>query len=263
MAESPLQQILLSAEEVDLAFLVGVLESPLGLTADRAMDEALERYSEEQSLDAKRALATILDREVRYAGSSDIAYAVRWLYKDDAGVGADNLLMDVCDKLHVKLRPIGTFEGRLRRLVRAVVERELLSMTPEQQRDLMAAHDIGVSKRREFIRHLKQKGPVGTIPLLITLAGRESAEKIVTALVVRIIALVVGRHAAAELIASLAARFPWWAEWIGPAAWAFTGAWIAVDLQGPAFRKTIPTILYMGLICLRDGGAAATTFDDA
>jgi uncharacterized protein YaaW (UPF0174 family) len=250
---SPLTSILLGAEDVDLEFVVGVLKNPLGLSADHVMNEALETHYRERSTVSKQALAELLDREIRYAASSDLAYLLRWMQRDDAGVRADELLADVAAKLNVKLRIIGSFETKLQRLVRAVVEKELVRMTPAQQRDLVATQAIGFSRLRQFVKHLKQKGPVGGVPILIRLAGREAAEKIATALVIQVITIVLGRQAAAQLIRSLAVRFPWWAEWIGPAAWAVTSAWIAVDVLGPAYRKTIPITLYLGLITLRDG----------
>lgn len=260
-AASPLLELLLDAQEADLEFIIGVLKSPLNLSADGVMDKAIRRYRREGSAEAKQALSRILEREIRYAGSSEIAYLARWLWTDEAGVQPDKLLAEVAQKLEVKVRTIGSFDAKLKRLVRAVVEKELFEMTPEQQRDLMASQDVGVSATQEIVHHLKQKGPVGAIPLLMILAGREAAEKIVTTLVVRVIAIAVGREAASHLIATLAARFPWWAEWIGPAVWAVTGAWVAVDLQGPAFRKTIPAMLYLGLVALRDHKTDGGFFD--
>jgi len=249
---TPIQNILLSAQDVDLEFIVGVLKSPLSFSADGVMEQAMASYERERSPEAKRALAGILDRELRYAASSDLAYLVRWLWTDDAGVRPEKLLADVAHRLNVKLRTIGSFEAKLQRLVQSVAEKELLEMDPARQQELVTSQGIGTSTAQELLRHLKQKGPVSGVPLLITLAGREAGEKIATALVVRVITVILGRHAAAQLIKSLATRFPWWADWIGPAAWAVTGAWVAHDVQGPAFRKTIPVTLYLGLVMLRE-----------
>lgn len=254
---SPLERILLNAEDADLEFVVGVLNNPIAFSADGVMQGALRRFDREHSYEAKRALAEILDREIRYAGSSDLAYLFRWLRSDDAGVRPETLLADVAGKLNVKLRSIGTFEAKLQRLVESVVEKELFQMTPEEQQQLISSQGLGLSTTAELLRHLKQKGPIGGVPLLITLAGREAGEKIATTLVIRVITVILGRHAAAQLMKTLAARFPWWADWIGPAAWAVTGAWIAHDLQGPAFRKTIPVTLYLGLVMQRDYPKAA------
>lgn len=260
---SPFARILLSAADADLEFIIGVLRNPLAFSADHVMEEALSKYDRERSDDAKQALAKLIDREIRYAASSDVAYLVRWLWTDDAGIRPEKVLTDVARKLNVKLRSIGSFEAKLQRLVEAVVEKELLRMTPEEQQELLTSQGVGISKTEELLKHLKQKGPLTGVPLLISLAGREAGERIATALVVRVITVVVGRHAAAQLIRNLAARFPWWADWIGPAAWALTGAWVAHDLQGPAFRKTIPVTLYLGLIMLRDQSQGAVRQKEA
>jgi uncharacterized protein YaaW (UPF0174 family) len=251
-AVTPIQKILLGAQDVDLEFIIGVLKSPLSFSADGVMEQTMLDYDRERSPEAKRELARILDRELRYAGSSDLAYLVRWLWNDDAGVRPERLLVDVANKLNVKLKTIGSFEAKLQRLVQSVAEKELLEMDPERQQELVTSQGIGTTAAQELLRHLKQKGPVSGVPLLITLAGREAGEKIATALVIRVITVILGRHAAAQLIKSLATRFPWWADWIGPAAWAVTGAWVAHDVQGPAFRKTIPVTLYLGLVMLRE-----------
>ena len=50
---------------------------------------------------------------------------------------------------------------------------------------------------------------------------------------------------------------PWWLQWIGPAAWTLSVGWTALDLQGPAMRKTIPIVLYLGLCSMRERNASA------
>lgn len=35
---------------------------------------------------------------------------------------------------------------------------------------------------------------------------------------------------------------------LGPVGWIATGAWLAVDLAGPAYRKTVPAVLYVALL---------------
>jgi uncharacterized protein YaaW (UPF0174 family) len=248
---SALADVLLRAEEVDLEFIVGLLKGPLGFSADHAMDGALQAFAGSNTVQTKRALVETLDREIRYAASSDFAYLLRWLWTDHAGVSPERLLTDVSEKLGVKIRTIGPFEAKLQKLVRSVAEKELLTMTAEQQQELIATQGLGETSAKELLRHIKQKGPLSGLPLLITLAGREAGERIATAAVTRLITLIVGRHAALPLIKNLAIRFPWWADWIGPAAWALTGAWVAHDLQGPAYRKTIPVTLYAGLVSMR------------
>jgi len=35
--------------------------------------------------------------------------------------------------------------------------------------------------------------------------------------------------------------------------WVLSGTWLAIDLQGPAYRKTVPICLYLGVVAMRDG----------
>lgn len=35
---------------------------------------------------------------------------------------------------------------------------------------------------------------------------------------------------------------------LGPIGWIATGSWLAVDLAGPAFRKTVPAVLYVAML---------------
>ncbi len=60
-----------------------------------------------------------------------------------------------------------------------------------------------------------------------------------------------GRQLSARLFEMVAARFPWWVRWVGPASWAVSIGWTVLDLQGPAMRKTIPMVLYLGLCSIR------------
>ncbi|MNP77743.1 hypothetical protein D3C76_1752300 [compost metagenome] len=44
-----------------------------------------------------------------------------------------------------------------------------------------------------------------------------------------------------------------WLNALGPWMWALSAAWLAFDVQGPAYRKTVPICLYLGVVGLRDG----------
>jgi uncharacterized protein YaaW (UPF0174 family) len=65
------------------------------------------------------------------------------------------------------------------------------------------------------------------------------------------IARIIGQQLAQRLFSFVAGRFPWWLAWIGPAAWSLSIGWTAFDLQGPALRKTMPIVLYLGLCSMR------------
>ncbi|WP_279465177.1 hypothetical protein [Aeromonas veronii] len=75
-----------------------------------------------------------MDKQIRYYGSSDVAYAVRSVFSSssDGGISSLELIEDVCKKLKINLKHGGSMEGRLERLVSAVVEKELLSKKPAE-----------------------------------------------------------------------------------------------------------------------------------
>jgi uncharacterized protein YaaW (UPF0174 family) len=42
-------------------------------------------------------------------------------------------------------------------------------------------------------------------------------------------------------------------EFLGPLVWTISGAMSMAIVLGPAFRKTVPIVLFLGVICIRDG----------
>lgn len=242
----------MKAKSADFEFIAEILRSALSPDANATIQTALTRYQKRPSTRTKRKLVALMEREIRYAGSSDLAYFFRSVWKGDGGIPADKLILDVGKKLGVKLRPLGPPEAKLERLVKAVAEKELLKMEPEAQRQLFEEQRLGADRTRQVLAHLKRTAPVVSLPLLMRLIGQESVEKIVTAMVIRVIGAFVGRQGAQHLFQALATRFPWWADWIGPVAWGLSGIWLVYDIQGPAYRKTIPVLLYLGLIQMRE-----------
>lgn len=243
------------ADIADLEFIAGILAGRGGLHDRKGMRAALDALARApDDVQSKDGVVALLEREIRYAGSADLAYLFRRWRRGPAAAGraAEDVVHDVAKKLKLRLDPIGTVEERMGRLVQKVVERELVRASPEEQRRVLARHGVGASLRDQIIERLRRAGPIGALPVLSSLAGREVAARIVTEIVIASIGKVMGRSAAAALVARLATRFPAWSSWIGPIGWAASAAWLAYDVQGPAYRKTVPIILYLGLITLRE-----------
>ena len=243
------------ADIADLEFIVGILSGRGGLQDRKGMRAALDALAVGPAdAEKKDGVVRMLEREIRYAGSADLAYLFRrWRNgRDAAGRDPEDVVHDVAKKLKLRLDPIGTVEERMGRLVQKVVERELVRASPEEQRRVLARHGVGASLRDQIIERLRRVGPIGALPALSALAGREIAARIVTDIAISTIGKVMGRAAAAQLVSRLALRFPAWSSWIGPIGWAASAAWLAYDIQGPAYRKTVPIILYLGLITLRE-----------
>lgn len=248
------KSILEHADAADFEFLIRVMRSPLHLRATEALYARLEHYRSDPSAANQEALAAVLEHEIRYAGSADLAFAARALSGHEAGTSADEIIHDVAKRLKVKVPAIGPIEAKLEALAEGVMAKELFKLSAEEQRELLRSQGLGPKVTNEAILRIQKHGPVAIVPLLLVVLGREAVEQLVIRLVTRAIGGLIGREAARHLIANLAARFPWWSQWVGPAVWGATGIWAVLDVQGPAYRKTIPAVLYLSLIALRTSG---------
>ncbi|WP_288408860.1 hypothetical protein [uncultured Herbaspirillum sp.] len=246
--------LLLKCDANDFSVLISQIDSYVNFSSDSELKELLSTYRKDLTNESKTALAKCLEREIRYVGSADIAYAIRKLTGDDnpAGVSIHEIIGDVSKKLKVKQKLVGTPEAKVERLVKWVVEKTFFALKPEQQRELFEKAKVGKGQQDEFFEKIKTN-KAHFLPMLLSLLGPEITATIVQGLAITAMAAFMGRKAAEELFKNLATRFPWWAEWLGPIVWGLSLGWLAIDLQGAANRKTIPVLLYLGIVGLRDG----------
>lgn len=239
----------------DFEFLLAIIRSRVNLTSDKQLRTALDDViAASNSTNQIRTLCALLERDIRYLGSSEVAYFFRKVTKRSTapGVSFQEIIKDVFRKLGLAHpEKLCTDEELLERLVQAHTTSRMRKLPVEEQRVLlesvgMAAGDIG--------SYLKSNASRFAIPALIQVAGVSVTQRIVANAVISTVTNYIGRQFAKSLIGQLAARFPLWGQWLGPVAWGITGLWTAYDLQGPAARKTVPIALYLGLCMLRDGG---------
>ena len=250
-----MQSILTKLELADFEFLLGIIRSPVGFTSDGKLRTALDDLAHAtDSTSYREKLCVLLEQEIRYLGSSDVAYLFRKIVKARGGPGVPfrELVTDVSRKLKLADQPrLCTDEELLERLVQAYTSARMRALPVEEQRALLEDAGMSAQDVRSFLRGGAARF---AIPALIQVAGIPVAQKLITNAVIGTVSAYIGREAAKTLIGQLAARFPLWGQWLGPIAWGVSGLWTAYDLQGPATRKTIPITLYLGLCMLRDGG---------
>lgn len=245
--------LLLKCDADDYAMLISQIDSYVNFSSDRELKKLLTRYKSDPNTSNKVCLAKVVEREIRYVGSADVAYVYRRIFKEEpAGVSMREIIDDVSVKLKVKQKQLGGIEARLERLVKLAAEKTFLSMSPEQQRKLFEKSGIGREQQNEFFHRLKDNR-AALLPLLMSVLGPEITAKLVQGLAVLAISQFIGKEAAKKLIEQLATKFPWWSNWLGPIVWSLSLSWLAFDLQSAANRKTIPIMLYLGLVGLRDG----------
>lgn len=231
-------------------YISATLDSYVSFTNDKRRKTLLSAYQNSPALHAE--LISLIDTQIKYFGSSDLAYLKRHLTKGEGYIPATGIIDDVCKKLKVNIKSGGSIESKLEKLVLSVVEKELLSKTPEELSKSFKEMGIGDIDREEIISHIKKNGKVAILPVIFQILGPKVALGIVETIIISLIAQMIGREAAKQLVKELLKRNPW-INILGPILWAISGAWIAYDLQGPAYRKTVPICPYLGIVALRDG----------
>lgn len=246
-----MQDVFAPLTAADYTFLAGLIEGPLTLTEDQKLHGLLAELDGDQGLEARAALDAQLEREIRYLGSADLAYLARYLSGQTPGVSFGEIIRDVAKALKVEAPAVGTYPEQLAALVEAYVTRQFADLSPEAQQQML--EDLGVD-RKEAAAFLKRSAGVFALPVMIQAFNTIIVEGLIKRIIFGTIARIIGQQLAQRLLTFIAGRFPWWVAWIGPAAWSLSLGWTALDLQGPARRKTIPVVLYLGLCTLRKEG---------
>ena len=233
----------------DYAFLVGLLESSVSFTDDRTLHIRLADLERDPTPENRTALDLQIERELRYLGSADVAYFIRWATGRPPGVPFREILGDVARHLKIKAQPLGTDREVLEDLVQRYATEQFGRLSPEEQQRML--EELGV-ERGQAAAFIKKSAGVFAVPVLVQAFGLLVVEGLIKTVIFGTIAKIVGRQLSNRLFGLLAARLPWWVTWVGPAAWTASISWAVADLQGPAYRKTVPAVLYLGLCCLRD-----------
>lgn len=253
-----MKAILQKCTKEDFEYLSEVLDSYVSFTNDSKRKELLAKFENPTS---RRELINLVDKQIRYYGSSDVAYILRELFQGDGGVSAFEVVEDVAKKLKVKIKQGASLERSLEILINAVVEKELHNKKPEELKQYFRKIGVGEVKIQEIIEFMKKDGKVAILPLLVQLLGPEVTFTIIQGIIITIIAQFIGQQAAKKLIEEIVKRNPW-LNALGPVIWVLSGSWLAFDLQGEAYRKTVPICLYLGIVALRDGEEADDSLYD-
>jgi|GEM_PF-705184 uncharacterized protein YaaW (UPF0174 family) len=244
-----MKSILYRCKQEDLEYLSQVLESNASFTNDQKRKKLLiaSRNKEQQ----REALIELIDKQIRYYGSSDFAYMGRRIVNKKAGVSETALITDVCKQLKVRIKKGGSFETKLRLMVGAVVEKELTAMSPQQLSESFSEIGMGNADKELVMKHLKSSGKVALMPVLIAAVGPRVLPGIIETVVIGLIERIIGPATSKKLVGEFVVRNPWLGA-MGPVVGVLSTAWLVYDIQGPAFRKTIPAMLYLGVVAMRD-----------
>ncbi len=233
----------------DYHFLVGLIESNVNFTDDRKLRRLVAEVEANDTAETRVALNRQLEREIRYLGSSELLYLTRYLSGQEPGVSFQTVVRDVAKALKVNPPKPGTSREQVEAVVAQYVSSQFAALSPEEQQRML--EELGV-EREKAAAFLKRSAGVFALPVLIQTFNTIIVEGLIKRIVFGTIAKIIGSQLAQSLFRFIAGRFPWWVSWIGPAAWTVSIGWTAIDLQGPAMRKTIPVVLYLGVCSLRE-----------
>ncbi len=233
----------------DDRFLVELLQSQLNRTSDAAMQTRIDAHAAAPTPATRAALDAEIERALAYLGSSDVAYVLREASGQTPGVSLDEVVDDAAKALGIAIpRRAMSFRRRVEAVAEAHAAKTLAGMTPEAQQRFL--EDAGV-ERQQAARFVKTAAGVFAFPALVAAFEALVVERLLRGVVFGTIAKLVGRRISGALFGALLARTPWWLRAIGPASLALSVGWTLVDLAGPALRKTVPAVLYLGLVSHR------------
>ncbi|MBY5920943.1 hypothetical protein [Ferrimonas balearica] len=244
-----MKDLLAKCTAEDFEFISEVLDSYFAFTDDQKR-KLLLKGVQEGEVD-RQELIYLLDKQIRYYGSSDVAYLKRLIFSDDPGVSAEEVVDDVVKNLKVNTKAGASIEAKLEQVVKQKVEATLAKKTPEELAETFRKMKLDSVKVEDLTIYLKGRGKVLTLPILMQFLGPVVVQKVLLEVVLGFIAQIIGKQAFNQVARLIAQRFG--AAPLGPIVWGVSGLWLASDLQGPAMRKTVPICLYLGVVALRDG----------
>lgn len=174
-------------------------------------------------------LAAELEGHLRRAGSNDIATALRGGH----GVSYREVVLDVGDHLRADVEATDSVETNEIAVVAKVIGRTLQRMDATEASKLIRSLD---PERRIPV------GAMGTLTgqVLIEVLGGEAVRRAAYMAASSLARALLGRGLSVAASSALSRAV---GLVFGPIGWAVTGAWLAVDIVGPAFRKTVPAVV--------------------
>ncbi len=182
--------------------------------------------------------------EICYDGANSIAS----IFRKGDGVPYSTIVRDVAGKLKLRVNTTDDEISLEQKCLEAVIQKYLDSASSEvQQRiqEIIRESGQSVGNWELFKQGLMNGFRIGTLGLLIKEIGLRATSQIVK----RIVFVILGEAAALQA----GIRAAQIAGFAIPLLNIIMIGWTIVDLAGPAFRKTIPTVLEIALLRMEFG----------
>lgn len=245
-----LTELLNRCNKDDVNFLIENIDSYINWTDDKKLRAYNEVWDGEGKIPLP--LNQQLETEIRYLGSNDLAYSIRKARGiTPAGVEMDEIIDDLCELTKIKVSKSASLEKRLEEFAAALVDIQFKKLSVERQKELINQMGFDTTKVKYILEKVIDHKEL-LIPVLIQILGRSAASEAIIALLLNIISMIVGKEAAQIIFTFIASRVPG-AIGLGPIIAVAMGGWTIIDMLGPASRKTLPLVLYLGVLSFRDG----------
>ena len=170
----------------------------------------------------------------REMGSNDIATLFR-----GNGVDYDEILMDVGKKLDAKVSEGNSLEENEKAVIYKVFEESLEKMSEDEKRELFKF--LGA---KEYSYDAAGPASVLAAQIMGNLGGFATYK--VSMIVANMVAkAILGQGLSFATNAAISRGI---GMFLGPVGWIASGVWLAVDIAGPAFRKTVPAVIHIAML---------------
>lgn len=195
------------------------------------MDEGVLDFSK----GGERSAAAEIANYLRRMGSNDVAT----MFRGGDGVSYEEVVLDVGEKLKAKVDKANSVEKNEEQILLKMFSDALERMTDDEKRAIFRS--MGMSEKDI---------PFGAISAVVIQNILREFGGFYIYQITLIVANMVSRAiiGAGLSFATNAAITRTVGALLGPIGWIATGLWLAIDLAGPAFRKTVPAVIHVALL---------------
>ena len=246
-----IMEILQKCDHDDADFFINLINSYINFTDDKGLNELREVWQQNDLMPA--VLAKKIEREIRYLGSNDIAYAYRKLRGiDPAGIDMNELIDDVSKAMKINRINIKDIKFKLEFFCKAIVDKTFNDLDTSKQIDILSRLNISKDNIDSILYEINNyRDRSSILVLLSSILGKKVTSNIFENFIAYIVNLFISNNQ--KNIFDLMMKK------INPATTLISPLYLTSlapvplisEILGPAYRKTIPLILYLGLICIR------------
>lgn len=180
-----------------------------------------------------RVYADLIAKEIcEYGGNSFVN-----LFRGK-GPSYKEIVCDVADKLKAPYNQNQSIEKIEDSITLKILEKALEEMSDEDKQKLL--------KEMGYKRNLDLVGPSLTNAFILIFRAGGFKSYQISVIIVNAIAKLIFKKGLT--LAGNAALTKWLSILTGPIGWAVSGIWTAIDIAGPAYRVTVPAVIYIAML---------------